>query len=132
VACNGYTSRIIPRLTGVIVPVQGQVAALAPEWRDTRPLGHSYVFMSEGHAPMDDYLIQAKSTHHLVYGGGRTLGANKGWGTSSDDAIDPVVASHLRSNLNKVLDQGAQGEMLADFEWSGIMGFSADANPWVG
>lgn len=132
VACNGYTSRVVPRFTGVIVPVQGQVAALAPEWRDTQPLDHSYVFMSEGAAHMDDYLVQTKNTRHLVYGGGRSLGANKGWGTSSDDAIDPVVAPHLRSNLNKVLSPGAEGEMPAGYEWSGIMGYSADANPWVG
>lgn len=132
VACNGYTSRVVPRFTGVIVPVQGQVAALAPEWRDREPLSHSYVFMSEGDTPMDDYLVQTKNTHHLVFGGGRTLGVNKGWGTSSDDAIDPTVASHLRSSLNKVLSPGAGGEMPADYEWSGVMGFSADANPWVG
>ena len=132
VACNGYTSRVIPRFTGLIVPVQGQVAALTPEWRASDPLGRTYVFMSEGDAPMDDYLVQTKTTRHLVYGGGRTLGTNKGWAVSSDDAIDPAVASHLRRNLNTMLTPGGKGEMPAEYEWTGIMGFSADAYPWVG
>ncbi|MBE3046981.1 FAD-binding oxidoreductase [Candidatus Bathyarchaeota archaeon] len=133
VACNGYTSRIIPNFTNLIVPVQGHVAALSPEWKDTDPLGNTYVFMSEGEKEMDDYLVQSR-TAHLIYGGGRTLGKDKGWGISADDITDPVVASHLRKNLNTVLSPGGEdgGEMRADYEWSGIMGFSADASPWVG
>lgn len=131
VACNGYASRVIPRLTGLIVPVQGQVAALTPDWRASRPLDKTYVFMSEGEKEMDDYLVQSR-TRHLVYGGGRTLGANKGWAVSSDDRTDPVVAAHLRRNLNSVLSPDGEGEMEADYEWTGIMGFSADARPWVG
>lgn len=136
VACNGYTSRILPVFTNLIVPVQGQVASLTPTWRREEPLGHSYGFLSPGEEgpEMDDYLIQTKGgTNPLIYGGGRTLGRNKGWGISSDEEIDPAVSSHLRRNLNSVLTPGEPGEeMPASHEWTGIMGFSADANPWVG
>lgn len=134
VACNGYTSRILPDFTHLIVPVQGQVASLTPTWRQEKPLGHSYGFLSSGGPPMDDYLIQTKGgTNELVYGGGRTLGRNKGWGNSSDEEVDPAVSAHLRKNLNNALTPGEPGEeMPASYEWTGIMGFSADANPWVG
>lgn len=134
VACNGYTSQVLPGFTNLIVPVQGQVASLTPGWRWEKPLGHSYGFLSPEGPPMDDYLVQTKGgTNELVYGGGRTLGKNKGWGISSDDEIDPVVSAHLHESPNNVLTPGEPGEkMPASHEWTGIMGFSADANPWVG
>ncbi|SPO06698.1 uncharacterized protein DNG_09392 [Cephalotrichum gorgonifer] len=143
VAANGYTSRVIPRFTDVIVPVRGQVASLAPAWRVDSPLSHTYVFLGQwGSASMDDYLVQAAGgSRELVYGGGRTLGTGKGWGISSDEKVDPVVAAHLRRNLNDVLgtpgggDGGGEDEdkeMPASYEWTGIMGYSADAHPWVG
>ncbi|PKS05831.1 hypothetical protein jhhlp_007660 [Lomentospora prolificans] len=154
VACNGYVSRVLPRFTGLVVPVRGQVAALCPAGRKgDGALGHTYVFLAarqgEGTTAMDDYLIQAEGGEkELIYGGGRVRGTDKGWAISDDDEIDPVVSRHLRRNLHHVLsstshdstngsakaagENGGQDPMPASFEWTGIMGHSADGVPWVG
>ena len=157
VASNGYISRILPEFTGLIVPVRGQVASLYPgERTGDGALRHTYVFLAakrEGESAMDDYLVQARGgERELIYGGGRVRGVDKGWGTSRDDEVDPVVSNHLRRNLHRVLatpssrDSSDENKatsqqpeavdntkpMPASFEWTGIMGYSADGYPWVG
>jgi glycine/D-amino acid oxidase-like deaminating enzyme len=139
-ACNGYVSSILPQFTGLITPVQGQVASLRPQ---STKLGHTYIFLAEPEdgPVMDDYLVQAiGGEKELVLGGGRVLGKARGRGISDDDFLDETVSHHLRTILKTVLDmhagenspQGESVEMDASFEWTGIMGYSADGRPWVG
>lgn len=133
---NAYTSRLLPDLTDLIVPVRGQVAALLPRPNDVAIADrHSYVFMGTPPSGLsqDDYLIQrpsGKGEH--VFGGGRSRDAVRGVGISADDAIDPAVARYLRESLSTSLDLGEGGPLEADYEWTGIMGFSRDGHPWVG
>jgi len=139
-ACNGYVSNLLPDFTGLIEPVQGQVASLRS---GATRLGHTYIFLAEppDGPVMDDYLVQAISGEkELVLGGGRVLGNAKGRGVSDDDFIDETVSHHLRTILPAVLDmhsgedlpEGERAEMDASFEWTGIMGYSVDGRPWVG
>ncbi|KAL2758676.1 hypothetical protein ACRALDRAFT_1061818 [Sodiomyces alcalophilus JCM 7366] len=145
-ACNGYTSRLVSELSDLIVPVRGQVAALLPR-AGQDALTHSYVFMGEPpDGPVqDDYLIQRPcGKKEMILGGGRGWGEGKGVGVSADDWIDPVVARYLRRALASSMRLGGgrkktdgdeddkEEEMEADYEWTGIMGFSRDGCPWVG
>ena len=75
-ASNAYTSYLLPKLTGVIVPVRGQVCALQPPTGAVL-LPHSYGWLSKN---TDDYLIQrgpkdgaasSSSEKFLVFGGER-------------------------------------------------------------
>lgn len=139
-ATNAYTSRLLPSFADLLVPVRGQVTALIPK-EGQPPLAHTYVFLDEP-SKMDDYLIQRPGPRgELVFGGGRTLASAPTVGVSNDDEVDAAISSHLRSSLPLVLDlepssenaaPKERDEMDADFEWTGIMGFSRDGYPWVG
>ena len=161
-ATNGYTSHLLPpALADLIVPVRAQVAALVPpttaKGSPADVLASSYVFMghdhefADGRGERDEYLVQrpfvdaaAASAQvgsvgpggHLILGGGRERAANSGVGVWRDDEVEPAVAAFLRTHLAPALDVGDKGEppapLKADYEWTGVMGFSRDHHPWVG
>ncbi|KAF4447300.1 Gamma-glutamylputrescine oxidoreductase [Fusarium austroafricanum] len=131
-ATNAYTSRLLPKLSGFIVPVRGQVAALTPS-RGSSPLEHSHVWWTP--AGGDDYLVQRRSGELIT--GGERLGSDGQVGLSHDDSIDPVVAERLRVSLQEAVklkapDEPEDSTLQATFEWTGIMGYSKDGCPWVG
>jgi glycine/D-amino acid oxidase-like deaminating enzyme len=149
-ATNAYTSHLLPEFSGLIVPVRGQMSSLIPP-PAVRPEGgrplvetNSYGFYGYGKGAgyQDDYLIQrpfsvrkdkTPTGGELMFGGGRDHAVGLGRGVSDDSDIDHQVASHLRMELNKVLDLDNNDKGLeASYEWSGVMGFSSDDRPWVG
>lgn len=99
-------------------------------------LDHSYGFIGHGrdNVARDDYLIQrTHGNRELMFGGGREFSPNCGVGISDDSTIDTEAAKYLRTELPLVLDlKGEKEELKGAYEWSGIMGFSRDAYPWVG
>lgn len=133
-ATNAYTSHLLPQFAPLIVPVRGQMSALAPfasvagvENRLNTSLG----FASSGE---EDYLIQRPTERgeHLMFGGGRSHGGRT-VGTTDDSSIDPETETYLRKRLGKVLGLPESGQaMEAVNMWTGIMGFSRDEKPWVG
>ncbi|KAK2603679.1 hypothetical protein QQS21_004153 [Conoideocrella luteorostrata] len=133
-ACNAYTSYLLPKMTGIITPVRGQIAGLTPPTRDV-PLEHTHVWMA-GNGD-DDYLIQRDNDGILILGGERfaTPGAQEGiW---DDSAINDVISEKLRMELQHRVKLRASGhdekeQLDAAYEWSGIMGFAKDGFPWVG
>jgi glycine/D-amino acid oxidase-like deaminating enzyme len=143
-ASNAHTSYLLPSFSDLIVPVRGQVTALVPKDGEPAPeLTHTYVFLAEPldeRHNLDDYLVQRPApTRELIFGGGRDFSSGPTVGVSNDDETDPGTSKHLRSILAQVLDLGDEGkgevedkEMDATYEWTGIMGFSRDGNPWVG
>jgi glycine/D-amino acid oxidase-like deaminating enzyme len=142
-ASNAYTSHLLPEFSDLIVPVRGQVTALLPPNGPPPELEHSYVFLAlpEDEPSQDDYLVQRPSPGHLILGGGRSKGTERGVGMSRDDELDPVVGNHLRASLCKAMDlstgrkdvsKTADDELEARYEWTGIMGYSRDHSPWVG
>lgn len=155
-AMNGYASHLLPPgLADLIVPVRAQVGALVPPAPLTPAppaspvyLNHSYVFVGHDHdlpgSDRDDYLVQQPlatpttpaAGGHLIWGGGRQRAVGRGVGEWRDDVVEAPVAHYLRSQLAPILDVGDDPadirELKADFEWTGIMGFSRDQHPWVG
>jgi glycine/D-amino acid oxidase-like deaminating enzyme len=114
-ATNGYTSRLLPAFTNVIVPTQGQVAALLPRLPPSLSspspsptdvtLTHTYGFWANSGdggaaASRDDYLAQSQlGRREIVYGGGRRFSHREGWGVSDDSFVDPAVSRFLRTDL---------------------------------
>lgn len=139
-ATNAYTSHLLPRLAGLINPVRAQVCALTPPGGAV-PLEHTHVWpvLEDGDpGESDDYLVQ-RPTGELIMGGERMAVADGGEGVWRDDEVDPVVGRRLRRALPRALRLGGGGggeeqgrELEASYEWTGIMGYSRDAMPWVG
>ena len=132
-ATNAYTSYLLPKFSGVIVPVRGQVSALVPPQGST-PLDHSYGFPSG--TSDDDYLIH-RDDGRLILGGERLASATKEVGISDDSEVNNDIASALSEVLSTHIKLGGDGEaeqkkLEAEYAWTGIMGYSADGSPWVG
>ncbi|KAK4179339.1 FAD dependent oxidoreductase-domain-containing protein [Triangularia setosa] len=141
-ATNGYTSHLLPSFSDLILPVRGQIAAIVPP-SPIQTLKYSYLFAADPeqgqHAPRDDYLVQrpvlgpAAGGGEAIYGGGRRLASRLGLGEYRDDEVEPAVARYLRENLSPPLNLGCEdGELPSRYEWTGVMGYSRDANAWVG
>lgn len=156
-ATNAYTSCLLPRFRNLIVPVRGQMSALTPtEILLKKPLTHTYSFMGvdSQNVIQDDYLIQRPISSatvdegQLMFGGGRSMARHQGMYVDNDDSIDKRVAKYLRSTLKKVLNIESEISVVSSFssnpareeknglvaekEWTGIMGYSRDGFPWVG
>ncbi|MCJ1476532.1 hypothetical protein MMC13_005198 [Lambiella insularis] len=148
VTANAYTPYLLPLFRDLIVPVRGEMAALrTPLALLEQPLAHTYVFIGtdEQERIQDDYLVQrpvepaGDRAGELMFGGGRSRARREGVDVDSDDAIDEPVAAYLRTKLSRILDvtgpvgdASREGELVAEKEWTGIMGFSRDGYPWVG
>jgi glycine/D-amino acid oxidase-like deaminating enzyme len=158
-ASNAYTSHLLPRMTGLITPVRGQVCALVHP-RGAEHIPHNYVWVQregQGQYFTHQYLIQlaskdaapptnqehsgesypaAEDDGPLIFGCDYTA-PGRGEGIWCDDEADPILGCILRRGLGKALkllpgDQVEREELRAEMEWTGIMGYSADGGPWVG
>lgn len=161
-ATNAYTSRLLPAFADLIVPVRGQVGALVPPGPPGQRAGleYSYVFfgrlkVGEGEGEdggdtttRDEYLVQRPlPAGELILGGGRHAARGMAVGEWRDDEVEPQVAAWLRTELEPVLNLEARGGaggaggkdkeeeeegLKASMEWTGIMGYSRDHDPWIG
>ncbi|KZT21543.1 FAD dependent oxidoreductase [Neolentinus lepideus HHB14362 ss-1] len=134
-ATNAYASHLLPHMHGPqgIIPTRGQVAAVRANvpiedltrvsW--TGNTGFEYWFprpvMSEAEHPL------------IILGGGReAAGPRYETYTTDDSSIDPTISKALRKYLPHLFHgkyaEGREPEM----EWSGIMGFTAIGDPFVG
>ncbi|EQL02963.1 FAD dependent oxidoreductase [Ophiocordyceps sinensis CO18] len=144
-ATNGYTSRLLPKMTELILPVRGQVCALETPRGGTQ-LPHSYVWMKGAD---HQYLIHRGPEDSqpdnggealdscLILGGERLAVPDGEEGISRDDELNPVLSRALRAGLEHVVKllPGNEPEIKAlpaAYEWTGIMGYSRDCSPWVG
>lgn len=148
-ASNAYTSYLLPNITGLILPVRGQVCALQPP--EATQLPHSYVWLK---GVADHYLIQrgpedtqvegsgephSSVDRSIILGGERESAPGQEEGVSRDDAINPVISRELHRNLSDAVQliprdksQTEEETLPSTYEWTGIMGYSSDENPWVG
>lgn len=132
-ATNAYTSHLLPELSGLLVPVRGQICALKPP-NDSTPLEHSHVWVTPGGG--DDYLVQ-RPEGELILGGERLSVPDGQVGLSHDDSVDPIIGHRLHAALRtavklKAPENEENATLPAAYEWTGIMGYSRDGYPWVG
>ena len=132
-ATNGYTSHLLPKMTNLITPVRGQVCALRPP-EDAIPTKNTHGWIANG---QEDYFIEIGEKNTIVFGGERLAVPSGGKGISRDDEVDPVLGQILRracaDNIKlRPKDKEECEKLEAEYEWTGIMGFSKDSWPWVG
>ncbi|KAI4600719.1 hypothetical protein KJ359_012881 [Pestalotiopsis sp. 9143b] len=157
-ATNAYTSHLLPEFSDLIVPTRGQVAALKPP-QEPAPgeppldIGHTFYILGEQGTEdvhREDYLVQRPPPHaELVLGGGRQLAKDYAVGVWDDSTMDEPVKWWLRGEITKALDLSIRDapqspvkhdhpsttkkqDLVPTHEWTGIMGYSRDAHPWVG
>lgn len=148
-ASNAYTSYLLPKMTGLILPIRGQVCALQPPPEATQ-LPHSYVWVKGAdhqyliqRGPEDTQVEGSKGPfsvdRSLVFGGERESAPGKEEGVSRDDVVNPIISRELRRHLSDAVElvpgdrsQAEREELPSTYEWTGIMGFSSDNSPWVG
>lgn len=133
VASNGYTSYLLPKLTGIITPIRAQIVGLTPPTGDV-PLEHTHVWAKGRN---EDYLIQRDDDRVLILGGERFAATGAEVGVWDDGGVNEDVGRRLRSELGKRVKLRAPGHgeretLDAQYEWTGIMGYSNDGYPWVG
>jgi glycine/D-amino acid oxidase-like deaminating enzyme len=160
-ATNAYTSHLLPQFADLIVPTRGQVASLKPpqqpnehEHEPPLDIGHTYYILGdETDKPLrrDEYLVQRPPPEaELVLGGGRHLARGMAVGVWDDSFLDKPVSWWLRGELPDIMDLSIRSpatssdpasrqpqplkkqDLQPTHEWTGIMGFSRDAHPWVG
>jgi glycine/D-amino acid oxidase-like deaminating enzyme len=158
-ATNAYTSHLVPSMAGLITPVRAQVCALEPP-PGAKQLPHSYVWIKGAdhqyliQRGLED--AQVNDGEHegavklqledrsIVFGGERPAAEGRDEGIACDDEVDPAVSRALqrgihdaldlcpdKSNVNNKSDKPPE-PLRAAYEWTGIMGYSSDGDPWVG
>ncbi|KAI9452178.1 FAD dependent oxidoreductase [Lactarius psammicola] len=161
-ATNGWTSRLLPGLRGKILPIRGLMSAQRPGTglsTSTLPPGaraHVFYYTPPGY----DYLTQLPKHSHsgeaeLLFGGGAVQSGRIVFsevGVSDDGGYNMAIASHIQGALPEYFGHtnwGTEGVPPAAGEagspspspwasgrvkalWTGILGFSADLQPWVG
>ncbi|MGB6015119.1 MAG: FAD-binding oxidoreductase, partial [Nodosilinea sp.] len=120
-ATNALTYHLIPTLKGVIVPVRGQVIATAPT---------SQLFDFDWCLSNDTgYAIQ-RQDGRIIFGGMRWKSPTKEIGIEDDSTVEPLVGEGLKAFLRDMFP--TLRDVAIEYEWTGIMGFTADDNPLIG
>jgi len=120
-ATNALAYHLLPTLKAVIVPVRGQVIATAP----APPLFDFDWLTNSGY----EYAIQ-RQDGRIVFGGMRLRSPTEEIGLEDDSTLEPTVSEGLRSFLGQIFP--VLKTLPIEYEWTGIMGFTADDNPIVG
>jgi gamma-glutamylputrescine oxidase len=115
---NAYTANLFPAIGQYITPVRGQVLATAP--LPARVLDCP-IYANDGY----EYWRQL-TDGRLVVGGWRNLDLSREVGTSEE--LNPIIQSALTRFAMAI----TVGAAVAEYRWSGIMGFTPDALPLVG
>lgn len=144
VATNGYTPYILKALQGAIVPMRGQITVQKPghATKLPAPLPTTYSFIGRNGY---EYMIPrplSDGGQHIVIGGGLARLPDRGaseFGTVDDSSLNPTISRYLCETLkgyHGAENWGETSEAEADNrvvqEWTGIMGATADGQPFVG
>jgi glycine/D-amino acid oxidase-like deaminating enzyme len=152
-ATNGWTSHLLPGLRGKIIPVRALATAQRPGTHLSTPAGtraHTFYHTPSGY----DYLTQLPKGEdqddggELLFGGGLVRDDRitmSEVGVADDGEYDLGVASHVQGALPEYFGHANWGAESASATgsgswdggrvkalWTGILGFSADLQPWVG
>ncbi|TPX32968.1 hypothetical protein SmJEL517_g03993 [Synchytrium microbalum] len=127
---NGYVSSLVPSLTNRVIPVRGQVIAAEPPASVIIPPFPFGLSANRG----CEYAVWRRD-NVVVLGGGREVTApNFEIGKTDDNEINEKISKRLRAFLRDRLSgpEPCIEEWTVLNEWTGIMGYTEDALPWVG
>lgn len=134
-ATNAYAGFLLPHLQGPagIVPTRGQIIALranAPVERIGMPSwdaneGQEYWFPRPPTGAAEENAL-------IILGGARAVGSLFGLYESDDSIIDPKVGQALRGFLDGIFGDRYEKGREPEMEWTGIMGYTRQGDPFVG
>ncbi|RSL66687.1 hypothetical protein CEP53_003282 [Fusarium sp. AF-6] len=134
---NGYSSNLLPSLTGSLYPLRGTVSVQDPGLSFPR-LGHQYSWtkMHTGYYDPETrrlttglyYAQQNAKTGEIVVGGESQEIENLL--TSDDSEVAASARDHICAMVPKIYLDADNAK--AKKVWSGIMGFTADGFPMIG
>ncbi|KAJ7223545.1 nucleotide-binding domain-containing protein [Mycena pura] len=157
-ATNAWAAHLLPGMRRKIVPMRAHMTAQRPgralgaDWAGRR----AFVFYPGASPVAFDYLTQQTGAGELMFGGGALLDGRAepalldNLGVANDSGEDFGIAAYLGGALARYFSPawGAEGgtpDADADAaeawgagrgriaaSWSGIVGFSADGQPWIG
>ncbi|KAJ7122009.1 FAD dependent oxidoreductase [Mycena crocata] len=117
-ATNAFTGTLLPEFIGHIWPFKGQCSVVVPPANSAKYSGKN-MLTATYHLDDREYLHQRPKDGIIVYGGGRRVDAGR----------------KLRGNTDDSYFEGLEGEVLSEgmiHIWSGIMGYTKEAVPYVG
>jgi glycine/D-amino acid oxidase-like deaminating enzyme len=135
ICTNAYTSSILPRFRSRIIPVRGIACRITtPDPAKSPRLANTYALRFN--AGLMDYLIQRPSDNSIIVGGARAAfirNLPSWYDNVSDDKLISCAAQkyfdgYMQRHFAGWEDSGAHVDRI----WTGIMGYSADAVPFVG
>jgi glycine/D-amino acid oxidase-like deaminating enzyme len=136
ICTNAYTSSILPQLRSRIIPVRGIACCIAttPDPATAPRLPTTYALRFN--AGLMDYLIQRPADNSIIVGGARETfiqDLSSWYDNVSDDKLISSAAGryfdgYMQRHFAGWEDSGARVDRI----WTGIMGYSADAVPFVG
>lgn len=134
-ATNAYASNLLPEVSGIIVPGKGHAVAIPPPLTyEMSPLKTTMAAIWDNDY---DYVIQRQGKgKHLIIGGRDSIHP-AGFAGSLGDSDDSVWNNEIFSALKRFPEDNyegwdGKGEVEEAQCWTGIMGFSKDALPFVG
>jgi len=136
-ATNAFAATLLPEFQGKISPFRGQCSQVTPTlpYSGKNMLSHSYSIRWAGVRNDFDYLMQRPHDGSVIIGGAR-------WVTDIQNLInqtdDSVVIPEVTERLSKACSEyfeGWGGEKPGEGQtrtWTGIMGYTHEAIPYVG
>jgi glycine/D-amino acid oxidase-like deaminating enzyme len=137
-ATNAYTAFLRDEFRGSIIPLRGQITAQRPGLHMPEAgLTHTYSFVYNGGY---DYMITrppgSRHAGDLLIGGGFGKSPLLETGNTDDGGLNPQISAYLADSLRRYIGTERWGGDHPDerikCEWSGIMGYTSDGNPFVG
>lgn len=122
IATNAWTAQLLPQLP--IVPTRGQVVRATIS---NFHLDYGLAIEQSG-----EYYLVPVGSNSVVYGGQRKYAPNMDVGVTDDSCVEPAVSARLRAGLETIFELNESNKVEFSHEWTGIMGFTPDDNPFVG
>ncbi|GBE89423.1 predicted protein [Sparassis crispa] len=132
-ATNAYASHLLLHLQGPagIVPTRGQIIAVRADAPEEKVTKSGYI-ANEGLEYWFPRPVEANQTSPLVIlGGGREVAPKHEFHETDDSVLNKQVGAVLRKFLPSVFPS-LYNVKEPEMEWTGIMGFTASGDPFVG
>lgn len=133
-ATNAYTAGLLPTFKHALTPVRGMASHHRPKTPQHPHLACTYNIASGPRAGVD--YLNPRPDGSIVVGGGAWLFRDDehSWRGNFDDAhlFPPRATAYWRGYMARRFRGWEDSEAEADFVWTGIMGRTADGEPFVG